>query len=102
MGYALQAESLTLSPVDKLLREVAFLRDEIAEIKSIIGSQSQQSTKKLTRAEARQILGVSNPTILSYEKQGMLRPLRLGRKVFYYASDIESALQSGHQKWKRY
>lgn len=47
----------------------------------------------LTRAQAADRLQISLPTLHQYTKDGLIISFRLGRKIRYKKSDIESALK---------
>ena len=48
----------------------------------------------LSRAEARQLLHVSNTTLNAWEKRGWLVPSRAGRRVLFHRADIDRLLSS--------
>ena len=47
---------------------------------------------KLTEAETALQLGVSKPTLWRWGKAGILTPVKAGRKVYYWQSDIDKLL----------
>lgn len=49
--------------------------------------------KNLTRSEAAKRLRVSLPTLLTYEKQGLIKAQRIGRRVIFRQADIDAYLQ---------
>lgn len=74
----------------------------LAEIKKAVNEclVTQQSNKKeddkdfLTSKEVQQILSVSPTTLYNWEKSGKLSPSRIGHRVYYSRSIIESCLKS--------
>ncbi len=54
----------------------------------------QEEEEFLTRDEAKALLHVSYVTLRKYEKQGLLYPCRIGRRVLYRKADVVSALKA--------
>ncbi|WP_066223367.1 helix-turn-helix domain-containing protein [Formosa haliotis] len=46
----------------------------------------------IEKKEARELLGVSNPTLYRWENKGKLKSYAIGGKRYYKRSDIESAI----------
>ena len=55
----------------------------------------------LTREETANLLHVSFPTLRRYEKQKILVPRRIGRRVLYSRKDVEAKLQEGYSTNER-
>lgn len=53
------------------------------------------TSKILTREETKELLKVSLGTLINWEKNGILKPKRIGRRNYYYESDIQQALEKG-------
>ena len=53
---------------------------------------SQRERPTMTRTEAAQALNITLSTLWRWDKMGYLNPVRIGSKVLYRASDIESML----------
>lgn len=53
---------------------------------------SIQENTFLTRKEVAQLFKVSTATVDIYAKKGYIKPLGIGRRVLFRASDIEDAL----------
>ncbi len=51
----------------------------------------------LTRKEVAEILGVSLMTLNRWDKQSILKPSRIGRKVRYLKSDVMSSLNKENE-----
>ncbi len=49
----------------------------------------------LTREETAKELHVSKLTLRNYEKRGILKPQRIGRRVLYSRNEISAALAAG-------
>ncbi len=49
--------------------------------------------KNLTRSEAAKKLRVSLPTLAAYEKQGLLKAQRIGRRVTFSERDLDAYLE---------
>lgn len=57
-----------------------------------------ETEKLLDRKETKSLLKIaSDVTIISYEKQGILNPVKIGRKVLYRETDVQTALQKIHR-----
>ena len=65
------------------LREI--LREEIATLHP----PDPKEKALIRRKEARELLGgISNPTIISYEKRGLINPIRIGGTILYDRAEI--------------
>ncbi len=53
------------------------------------------TNKILTREETRDLLKVSLGTLVNWDKNNILKPKRIGRRNYYYESDIQQALEAG-------
>jgi hypothetical protein len=63
----------------------AVIREEIANMKPAPAKEPEL----IRRKEARELLGgISNPTIISYEKRGLLTPKRIGGTILYDRAEI--------------
>ena len=56
--------------------------------------ENKKSATYLTRKEVADLLGVSLVTIHTWNQNGILNPMRIGNRVRYKKSDIESILES--------
>ncbi len=62
----------------------------------------EEETKFLDRKEAAKMLKVSEVTLSKYTKEGKIKGFRLGKKMKFRASDLNSALEEIDQiKFKR-
>jgi len=60
----------------------------------VIKSEQPEAEEKLiTRQEACDFLRCSYPTVISYQKRGLLTGRRIGHKFFYDKNEIENALR---------
>lgn len=58
-------------------------------------SPANQKAQYITRKEVKRLLNVSSDvTIIEMEKKGQLKPYRIGRRVLYKISEVESTMQS--------
>ena len=75
-------KEIEVSELGDLIRQA--VRDELKNI--------QPTTPKkelIRRKEAREVLGgISNPTIISYEKKGLLNPVRIGGTILYDRNEL--------------
>lgn len=51
--------------------------------------------KIYTTKEVRKLLQVSRGTLNNWDKNNILKPKRIGRRNYYYESDIQRALEVG-------
>jgi hypothetical protein len=54
--------------------------------------QKAEQTKYLTRKETAELLKVDKSTLHNWQKQGILIPKQIGRRVYYSLSDIKDAM----------
>jgi hypothetical protein len=78
--------SLTISEVEILIK--AWIRQVLEQNQP----KSDERTSLLTRAEVCKILHISYPTILSYEKRGLLIGKRVGHRVLYEYTTVQESL----------
>ncbi len=60
--------------------------------------QPKDPTIWIGRKEAAEILGVTYPTLLDWNKKGILHPFKVGNRVRYRRNDIEQVLLSSNKK----
>ena len=48
----------------------------------------------MTRREAQELFKVSYPTILNWEKAGILKPIKISSRVYYQVDDIKRLIES--------
>lgn len=60
--------------------------------------KSKEYNLWISRKEAAEILGVTYPTLLDWNKKGMLHPFKVGHRVRYRRADIEKLLLSSNNK----
>lgn len=75
---------------DDLISSIANAVVLMLESKSLTQSKALEE-RKVTLAEALDLLNVSKPTLRSWEHQGILTPIRMGRRVYYLYSDLVNA-----------
>jgi excisionase family DNA binding protein len=87
--YILQKEDL-LSAVRTVLQELK---------KTNIDSSfnPNELTDKLTQKEAAELIGVSQPTLLSWKKKKLIPYYQIGNKVFYSRKEIIDAAQKNSE-----
>ena len=50
----------------------------------------------ISKEDAQKYLGVSKMTLHNYVQKGYLKPLGIGRKVYFLVADINEALERGY------
>jgi predicted DNA-binding transcriptional regulator AlpA len=74
-----------LSELGEMIRQI--VRDEFQK-----NNLSQTEKKFVRRREACEILGgISDPTIISYEKKGLINPIRIGSTILYDRAELLNA-----------
>lgn len=78
---------------------------EVSELESLIESKlravlSEQTPpaeipEKLTRAEALKYLNIGPSTLWHWQRDGKVTPHRIGRKVFFFKHELDSAYRKG-------
>lgn len=83
--------------VDKL-REL--IREAVrSEIKGAEVSETNFNKKLVTRQKAKEVLKVSDPTIIRWEKENRIKSYRVGGKIFYDLDEIESYILNNTERW---
>ncbi len=78
---------------EKEFRELLAEQVETAIKAIIIARPAPESLKPfLTRKETSEMLGVSFPTLHLWEKAGILKPDRIGRRVLYSVDEVKKAV----------
>ena len=78
-------------------QELIEILDERLELKlKGIKQQSPPSINKvlLTRKDVAKIFGVSLVTVSAWTKQGIINPMRMGSRVYFYKSEIIEATET--------
>jgi DNA binding domain, excisionase family len=99
-------EQLFLCPISKeeFYKEIGNIVDE--KFRNLIGKTYNQNPtsedKYLTRQEACQILRISLPTLDSYTKKGIIKKYRIGRRVLFKKTEIDSLFEEvNSSKYKK-
>jgi excisionase family DNA binding protein len=79
--------TFTLDKFRELIKDA--VRSELNST-SVIDSDNTFKKKLITRQKAKELLGVSDPTIIRWEKDGRIKSYRVGGKIFYDLDEIES------------
>lgn len=61
--------------------------------------QMVQEDEILFKHDVMQLLKISSPTYYRYKEQGILVPMKMGRKDYYLKSSLHEALMK--RKWKK-
>jgi hypothetical protein len=77
-------KEVEVSDLGDLIRGI--VREEVSRL----APQPERDPEWVRRKEAQKLLGISAPTIISYEKKGYITPLRLGSTIFYKKNDLLS------------
>lgn len=85
--------TLSVTPAD--LREFALaIAKEIMDNAPTVKEEPQQEAY-LSNDEVAAKLGVSKNTLWRWNRDGYLKPFKVGKKLFYKSSDVESLMQQG-------
>lgn len=83
---------LTTEELERVIGRV--VRSELAGSEE--PDRNSEARQWLSRAETADLLHVSFPTLRRYEKEKILVPTRLGRRVLYAREDVEARLAEGY------
>lgn len=77
-----------------------------ADLRQVLGSMMEAERRRMTRevaaerekatmarAEVMEILGVSETTLVRWDNNGYLKPVKVGRRVLYRRGDIDALLR---------
>lgn len=85
--------TLSVTPAD--LREFFLaIAKEIMDNAPTVKEEPQQEVY-LSNDEVAAKLGVSKNTLWRWNRDGYLKPFKVGKKLFYKSSDVESLMQQG-------
>jgi len=56
-------------------------------------NKSERTEKLLNSEEVSKLFGITKPTLHTYEKNGIIKAVRIGTRVRYRLSDVNNALQ---------
>jgi hypothetical protein len=74
---------IEVSELGQVFRDV--IREELAKLQP----PAPKEKELIRRKEARELLGgISDPTIIAYEKKGLLNPIRIGGTILYDRNEI--------------
>lgn len=73
---------------DDLVKFVNSIKNEKPEAK-----EEKQPERLLTRKETAKMLNITLPTLHKYDKDGLIKSSRIGRRVLYRESEILGALK---------
>jgi len=77
------------------------LREEFQKFKSTNPSPKQKSSEYLSRKEVCDLLKISMATLHYYTKDGILQGYRIGGRVLYKLTEVETAVEEvGTRKFK--
>ena len=92
--------TLSVTPAD--LREFALaIAKEIMDNAPTVKEERQQEAY-LSNDEVAAKLGVSKNTLWRWNRDGYLKPFKVGKKLFYKSSDVESLMQQGGDEKDRH
>ena len=63
-------------------------------LNDILKHQQEESQGLMSRKEAAGYLRITLPTLASYTKSGIIKGRRIGRRVLFIKSDLDSALKA--------
>ncbi len=85
---------LTQTELIQLLEEVVERRNTTLISAVVEAFTNASSPRYVSRKKAREITGLSDPTLWKLDKTGILSASRVGSKLLYKVSDIEQYLDS--------
>lgn len=90
------------TPVPELCAMIGdIFREEFQKFKSTNPSSQQKNSEYLSRKEVCELLKISMATLHYYTKDGILQGYRIGGRVLYKLSEVETAVELvGSRKFK--
>jgi len=85
----IQFVQMTPDELENLIKES--LRDELEKMKSDL-SNTQEQEKILTREETASFLKTDPSNLWRWTRDGKIKAVGIGKRVYYYLSDINKAL----------
>ncbi len=82
--------ALTINAADLKAVVSSIVREERAQVAKEIAEQNESAT--LTRRQAAKALNVTLSTLWRWDKEGYLKPVKIGTKVLYRQCDIDNIL----------
>ena len=74
-------KEIEINELGAMIREA--IREEMGTMKT------EKEPEMIRRKEARELLGgISDPTIISYEKRGLITPVRIGGTILYDRNEL--------------
>ena len=83
-------------PKDELMAEIeSKFRKSMDELSDRLISVSKSSdiNDLLSRDDVLKILNISSPTLLSWEKKGLIKSYRKGRRIYYQKEELMESLR---------
>jgi len=82
------------NPFELILDRLNSIQDKVGEIDShLLTGTSAGATKPISRRELCEFLGVTEPTVIRWEKRGKIPVMRIGSAVRYDRSTVIKALE---------
>jgi excisionase family DNA binding protein len=78
-------------PKEELIQEITKVLNEALE-KLNINKEAHQEKELYTREEASKLLNVSYPTLFQWNRDGILKARKIGKRVYYSKEDVKEAL----------
>lgn len=105
---ALFMQGISIEEMEALIRKVIkeevcsyFVELEGKKVSPHLCPKDELSDNLLSRKDTAALLGISLPTLNDWKNKGVVKPHRIGGKVFYKADEINSALTEIKPKYKR-
>ena len=81
-----------LNPLEFKMQLAKIIRIEFEDFWE--SKRNKTKTEWLSRKEIIKLLKVSEPTIIDWDKKGILKPYKIGNRIRYKLSEIENVLES--------
>lgn len=85
---------------DELPKIVYQLSEQIKELKELVKDKEPQDAGNdlISRKEAMALLGITDPTLWTWAKQGRLRTYKIGNRVYLKRSELAEAINQNITK----
>ena len=88
--YTATANQMVVIGVEELM---TLVKEQV--VSALQSMKEERQERYLTRSEAAQTLNVDVSTLWRWAKNGILVPVKMGKKTYYRESDVKKAMMKG-------
>ncbi|MCB0455464.1 MAG: helix-turn-helix domain-containing protein [Aequorivita sp.] len=83
-------QTITIELPESVKNDLQFIKQNLQDLKTHF--QPKQPTEFLTRQEVAELLSIDISSVNNWKNKGILKAHKIGGRVFYKRSEIESAM----------